>query len=78
MHGHAGGRGTLARSTRRCPPINHSRPPPIMITQATLTHLWLHLGWPLLRLLVYLAIGLLAALFIESLNWPAAPATWPG
>ena len=40
-----------------------------MITQETLTHLWLHLGWPLLRLLIYLAIGLLAALFIESLNW---------
>lgn len=40
-----------------------------MITQDTLTHLWLHLGWPLLRLLIYLAIGLLAALFIESLNW---------
>jgi len=40
-----------------------------MISQDTLTHLWLHLGWPLLRLLIYLAIGLLAALFIESLNW---------
>lgn len=40
-----------------------------MITQDTLIHLWLHLGWPLLRLLLYLAIGLLAALFIESLNW---------
>ena len=40
-----------------------------MITQDTLTHLWLHLGWPLLRLLIYLALGLLAALFIESLNW---------
>ncbi|MGE4559011.1 MAG: hypothetical protein AB7E77_02320 [Desulfobulbus sp.] len=40
-----------------------------MITQDTLIHLWLHLGWPLLRLLIYLAIGLLAALFIESLNW---------
>jgi len=40
-----------------------------MITQDTLFHLWLHLGWPLLRLLLYLAIGLLAALFIESLNW---------
>lgn len=40
-----------------------------MISQDTLTHLWLHLGWPLLRLLLYLAIGLLAALFIESLNW---------
>jgi hypothetical protein len=40
-----------------------------MITQETLTHLWFHLGWPLLRLLIYLAIGLLAALLIESLNW---------
>ncbi|MGD9948542.1 MAG: hypothetical protein AB7U29_08705 [Desulfobulbus sp.] len=40
-----------------------------MITQDTLMHLWLHLGWPLLRLLMYLAIGLLAALLIESLNW---------
>lgn len=40
-----------------------------MISQDTLTHLWLHLGWPLLRLLIYLAVGLLAALFIESLNW---------
>jgi len=40
-----------------------------MITQDTLAHLWLHLGWPLLRLLIYLAIGLLVALFIESLNW---------
>nr|WP_321466713.1 hypothetical protein [uncultured Desulfobulbus sp.] len=40
-----------------------------MITQDALLDLWLHLGWPLLRLLIYLAIGLLAALFIESLNW---------
>ncbi len=40
-----------------------------MITQETLTHLWFHLGWPLLRLLIYLAIGLLAALLIESLDW---------
>jgi len=40
-----------------------------MITHDTLIHLWLHLGWPLLRLLLFLAIGLLAALFIESLNW---------
>ena len=40
-----------------------------MISQETLIHLWMHLGWPLLRLLIYLAIGLLAALFIESLNW---------
>lgn len=40
-----------------------------MINEEYLLHLWLHLGWPLLRLLIYLAIGLLAALFIESLNW---------
>jgi hypothetical protein len=40
-----------------------------MISHDTLIHLWLHLGWPLLRLLIFLAIGLLAALFIESLNW---------
>ena len=36
---------------------------------ATLTHLWLHLGWPLVRLLIFLGIGLLAALLIESLGW---------
>ena len=40
-----------------------------MHIDTNLHHLWLHLGWPLLRLLIYLAIGLLAALFIESLNW---------
>src|SRR5665647_2942384 len=40
-----------------------------MIAHDTLIHLWLHLGWPLLRLLLFLAVGLLAALFIESLNW---------
>ena len=46
-----------------------------MPTQDTLTHLWLHLGWPLLRLLLLLAVGLLAALFIESLNWTRRLAT---
>ena len=40
-----------------------------MLSPDTLTHLWLHLGWPLLRLLVFLSLGLLVALFIESLNW---------
>ncbi|MBM9616043.1 hypothetical protein JWJ90_17375 [Desulfobulbus rhabdoformis] len=40
-----------------------------MITQDALVDLWLHLGWPLTRLLLYLAIGLLVALFIESLNY---------
>jgi hypothetical protein len=34
-----------------------------------LTHLWVHLGWPLTRLLLFLAVGLLVALVIESLNW---------
>ncbi|MDX9834869.1 MAG: hypothetical protein RBT36_06565 [Desulfobulbus sp.] len=40
-----------------------------MLTADTLTHLWQHLGWPLLRLLIFLSVGLLVALFIESLNW---------
>ncbi len=40
-----------------------------MFSETNLNHLWLHLGWPLLRLLIYLAIGLMVALFIESLNW---------
>lgn len=40
-----------------------------MFADLSLPHLWHHLGWPLTRLLIYLSIGLLAALFIESLNW---------
>ena len=36
---------------------------------ADLTHLWQHLGWPLVRLLFFLGLGLLVALLIESLNW---------
>jgi hypothetical protein len=40
-----------------------------MIAEDSLIHLWQHLGWPLVRLLLYLALGLLLALFIESLNW---------
>lgn len=32
-------------------------------------HLWQHLGWPLTRLFIYLSLGLMVALFIESLNW---------
>lgn len=40
-----------------------------MLAHDTLTHLWLHLGWPLTRLLLFLAVGLLVALVIESLNW---------
>ncbi len=31
--------------------------------------LWHHLGWPLIRLLFYISIGLLVANFIEALNW---------
>lgn len=41
----------------------------IMTVDLSLPHLWQHLGWPLTRLLIYLSIGLLVALFIESLNW---------
>jgi hypothetical protein len=35
----------------------------------TLTMLWHQLGWPLLRLLIFISIGLLVANFIEALNW---------
>ena len=35
----------------------------------SLPQLWHHLGWPLLRLLFYISIGLLVANFIEALNW---------
>ena len=40
-----------------------------MFADISLPHLWQHLGWPLARLLIFLSIGLLVALFIESLNW---------
>ncbi len=40
-----------------------------MSVDLSLPHLWQHLGWPLTRLLIYLGLGLLVALFIESLNW---------
>ncbi len=33
------------------------------------TLLWQHLGWPLLRLLFFISIGLLVANFIEALHW---------
>ncbi len=35
----------------------------------SLTQLWHHLGWPLVRMLLYISIGLLFANFIEALNW---------
>jgi hypothetical protein len=35
----------------------------------TLSLLWHQLGWPLLRLLIFISIGLLVANFIEALNW---------
>ncbi|MFP7755330.1 hypothetical protein ACLG6S_11890 [Thermodesulfobacteriota bacterium B35] len=35
----------------------------------TLSLLWHHLAWPLLRLLLFISIGLLVANFIEALNW---------
>ncbi|NOQ45868.1 MAG: hypothetical protein GQ559_04235 [Desulfobulbaceae bacterium] len=40
-----------------------------MALPENLTILWQHLGWPLLRLLVFISIGLLVAGFIEALNW---------
>ena len=40
-----------------------------MDTQITLSLLWDQLGWPLLRLLLFISIGLLVANFIEALNW---------
>ena len=40
-----------------------------METAFSLPQLWHHLGWPLVRLLVYISIGLLFANFIEALNW---------
>ncbi len=36
---------------------------------SSLAMLWQHLGWPLLRLLMFIAVGLLVANFIEALNW---------
>ncbi len=35
----------------------------------TIALLWHQLGWPLLRLLIFISIGLLVANFIEALNW---------
>ncbi|HHB75278.1 MAG TPA: hypothetical protein ENK84_01870 [Desulfobulbus sp.] len=40
-----------------------------METALSLTQLWHHLGWPLVRMLLYISIGLLFANFIEALNW---------
>ncbi len=40
-----------------------------MTLQATIDLLWHQLGWPLLRLLLFISIGLLVANFIEALNW---------
>ena len=37
--------------------------------QHTLYLLWHQLGWPLLRLLLFISIGLLVANFVEALNW---------
>ncbi|MCI5223629.1 MAG: hypothetical protein D3924_13400 [Candidatus Electrothrix sp. AR4] len=35
----------------------------------TLILLWRELGWPLVRLLVFISLGLIVAGFIEALNW---------
>jgi hypothetical protein len=41
----------------------------LLISMETLASLWASLGWPLLRLLFFVSIGLLLANLIESLNW---------
>lgn len=35
----------------------------------TLTQIWSQLGWPLIRLLIFISVGLLFANFIEALQW---------
>lgn len=40
-----------------------------------LSQLWPSLLWPLIRLLLFISIGLLVATFIESLNWTSKIAT---
>ena len=40
-----------------------------------LPQLWPSLIWPLIRLIVFISIGLLVANFIESLNWTSKIAT---
>ncbi|WP_457574322.1 hypothetical protein [Desulfolithobacter sp.] len=35
----------------------------------TISLLWHQLGWPLVRLIIFISIGLLVANFIEALNW---------
>ena len=40
-----------------------------MVLPDTISLLWHQLGWPLLRLLIFISIGLLVANFIEALNW---------
>ena len=39
------------------------------VTPENVLYLWQNLVWPLLRLLIFISIGLLAANLIESLNW---------
>ncbi|OQX05470.1 MAG: hypothetical protein BWK76_27455 [Desulfobulbaceae bacterium A2] len=40
-----------------------------MTVETLLPLLWHQLGWPLLRLLIFISLGLLVANLIESLNW---------
>ena len=40
-------------------------------------HLWQHLGWPLTRLFLFLGLGLMVALFPQSLNWTKKIAAQP-
>lgn len=40
-----------------------------METADSFAQIWQHLGWPLVRLLIFISLGLLFANFIEALNW---------
>ena len=44
----------------------------------TLTLLWQQLGWPLIRLIIFISIGLLVANLIELLNWTRKMAVLAG
>ena len=46
-----------------------------MVLAELLPEMWASLVWPLLRLLLFISIGLLVASFIESLNWTSKIAT---
>ena len=40
-----------------------------MTAENMFLNLWTGLGWPLIRLLFFISVGLMVANFIEALNW---------